>query len=145
MCSSDLLGLKRDAFRAGRAALPRLLLEDVSAEVFDAAVASRRCVVCVSAMPRAMVEPFLREYLGADGVVAPEMRELRGRYLGVMQDESEVLRGLDVEKVIAREEKGGDRDDIVGVGGLGSSFVHLSQKHCKVCLAYYRMYKFFIL
>ncbi|RLN40675.1 putative glycerol-3-phosphate acyltransferase 3 [Panicum miliaceum] len=135
MAVVSFLGLEKDAFRAGRAALPRLLLEDVSAEVFDAAVASRRRVVCVSAMPRAMVEPFLREYLGVDAVVAPEMREFRGRYLGVMQDESEVLRGLDVEKVIAvaasRAEKGGDGDDVVGVGGLGSSFVHLFQNHCK--------------
>ncbi|CAN6280707.1 unnamed protein product [Urochloa humidicola] len=138
MAVVSFLGLKKDAFRAGRAALPKLLLEDVSAEVFDAAVAAassppspgrRRCVF-VSAMPRAMVEPFLREYLGVagDAVVAPEMREFRGRYLGVMQGESEVLRGVDVEKVIAscREE-----DDVVGVGGLGSSFADLFQKHCK--------------
>ncbi|PAN44182.1 hypothetical protein PAHAL_9G022900 [Panicum hallii] len=133
MAAVSFLGLQKDAFRAGRAALPRLLLEDVSAEVFDAAVASsRRRVVCVSAMPRVMVEPFLREYLGVGAVVAPEMREFRGRYLGVMQDESEVLRGLDVEKVIAaREEKGRDGDDVVGVGGLGSSFLHLFQNHCK--------------
>ncbi|CAN6297174.1 unnamed protein product [Urochloa humidicola] len=139
MAIVSFVGLKKDAFRAGHAALPKLLLEDVSAEVFDAAVAAsssslpsprrRRCVF-VSAMPRPMVEPFLREYLGvdADAVVAPEMRELRGRYLGVMQGESEVLRGVDVEKVIAscREE-----DDVVGVGGLGSSFADLFQKHCK--------------
>ncbi|CAN6322076.1 unnamed protein product [Urochloa humidicola] len=131
MAVVSFLGLKKDAFRAGRAALPRLLLEDVSAEVFDAR--RRRCVF-VSAMPRPMVEPFLREYLAAagDAVVAPEMRELRGRYLGVMQSESEVVRGVDVEKVIAfreEEEKGGDV--VVGVGGLGSSFAQLFQKHCK--------------
>ncbi|CAN6308633.1 unnamed protein product [Urochloa humidicola] len=141
MAFVSFLGLKKDAFRAGRAALPKLLLEDVSAEVFDAAVAAassppspspgrrRRCVF-VSAMPLPMLEPFLREYLGVSGdaVVAPEMREFRGRYLGVMQGESEVLRGVDVEKVIAscREE-----DDVVGVGGLGSSFADLFQKHCK--------------
>ncbi|CAL4945262.1 unnamed protein product [Urochloa decumbens] len=137
MAVVSFLGLKKDAFRAGRAALPKLLLEDVSAEVFDAAARRRRCVF-VSGMPRAMVEPFLREYLGvaADAVVAPDMREFRGRYLGVMQGESEVLRGLDVEKLIAscreeeEEEKGGD-GVVVGVGGLGSSFVHLFQKHCK--------------
>ncbi|OEL33896.1 putative glycerol-3-phosphate acyltransferase 3 [Dichanthelium oligosanthes] len=138
MAFVSFLGLKKDSFRAGRAALPRLLLEDVSAVVFDAVVASpspsprRRCV-CVSAMPRAMVEPFLKEYLGvgADAVVAPEMREFRGRYLGVMQDEGELLRGLDVEKVIASEEKAGGSDVVVGVGGLGSSFAQLFQKHCK--------------
>ncbi|TKV90353.1 hypothetical protein SEVIR_9G022800v4 [Setaria viridis] len=131
MAVVSFLGLRKDAFRAGRAALPRLFLEDVSAEVFDATVARRRRCVCVSAMPRAMVEPFLKDYLGVDAVVAPEMRVFRGRYLGVMQGESEVLRGLDVEKMIAMAEKGGDGSDVVGVGGLGSSFVQLFQKHCK--------------
>jgi glycerol-3-phosphate acyltransferase len=155
MAAVSFLGLRTDALlRAGRAALPRLLLEDVSAEVFDAAVAGRRRCVCVSAvLPRAVVEPFLKEYLGVDAVVAPEMREFRGRYLGVMQGESEVLRarGLDVEKVIAcasAAEKGGGgggggSDVVVGVGGLGSSssFAHLFQKHCKVSthLSAYRL------
>lgn len=138
MAAVSFVGLRKDTFRAGRAALPRLLLEDVSAEVFDAAVRRRRCVVCVSAMPRVMAEPFLKEYLGVDAaVVAPEMREMRGRYLGVMQGESEVLRGMDVEMVIAMEKEkkggGGGSDVVVGVGGLGSSFSHLFQKHCKVC------------
>jgi glycerol-3-phosphate acyltransferase len=138
MAVVTFLGLRKDAFRAGRAALPKLLLEDVSAEVFDAAVAPpaprRRCV-CVSAMPRAMVQPFLVDYLGIDAVVAPEMREFRGYYLGVMDDESEVLRGLDVEKVIAGDKGGGGNDDdvVFGVAGLGSSFAQLFQKHCKVC------------
>ncbi|KXG37209.1 probable glycerol-3-phosphate acyltransferase 3 [Sorghum bicolor] len=136
MAVVTFLGLRKDAFRAGRAALPKLLLEDVSAEVFDAAVAPpaprRRCV-CVSAMPRAMVQPFLVDYLGIDAVVAPEMREFRGYYLGVMEDESEVLRGLDVEKVIAGDKGGGGNDDdvVFGVAGLGSSFAQLFQKHCK--------------
>ncbi|KAF8708672.1 hypothetical protein HU200_030054 [Digitaria exilis] len=129
MAAVCFVGLRKDTFRAGRAALPRLLLEDVSAEVFDAAF--RRRVVCVSAMPRVMVEPFLREYLGVDAVVAPEMREMRGRFLDVMQGESEVLRGLDVEMVIAREKEKAGGDVVVGVGGLGSSFSQLFQKHCK--------------
>ncbi|WVZ61148.1 hypothetical protein U9M48_011064 [Paspalum notatum var. saurae] len=141
MAAVSFVGLRKDAFRAGRAALPRLLLEDVSAEVFDAAVAvatARRRCVCVSAMPRPMVEPFLSEYLGVDAVVAPEMRELGGYYLGVMEAESEVLRRIDVDKVIAGEKTaagsgggGGGGGIVVGVGGLGSSFLQLFQKHCK--------------
>ncbi|CAD6207464.1 unnamed protein product [Miscanthus lutarioriparius] len=135
MAVVTFLGLRKDAFRVGRAALPKLLLEDVSAEVFDAAVAPprRRCV-CVSAMPRAMVQPFLAEYLGVDAVVAPEMREFRGYYLGVMEDENEVLRALDVGKVIAGDKAGGGSDDdvVVGVAGLGSSFAQVFQKHCKI-------------
>lgn len=134
MAAVTFLGLRKDAaaFRAGRASLPRLLLEDVSAEVFDAAVAPprRRCV-CVSAMPRAMVQPFLAEYLGVDAVVAPEVREFGGYYLGVMEDESEVLRRLDVDKVIAGDKKGGGCG-VFAVAGLGSSFDQLFQNHCKV-------------
>ncbi|XP_066334909.1 probable glycerol-3-phosphate acyltransferase 3 [Miscanthus floridulus] len=134
MAVVTFLGLRKDAFRAGGAALPKLLLEDVSAEVFDAAVAPprRRCV-CVSVMPRAMVLPFLVQYLGVDAVVAPEMREFRGYYLGVMEDESELLRELDVGKVIAGDKASGGSDDdvVVGVAGLGSSFAQVFQKHCK--------------
>jgi len=119
MAVVTFLGVRKDAFRASRAVLPKLLLEDVSAEVFDVAVAPprRRCV-CVSAMPRAMVQPFLAEY-----------------YLGIMEDEREVLRALDVGKVIAGDKAGGGSDDdvVVGVAGLGSSFAQVFQKHCKVC------------
>jgi glycerol-3-phosphate acyltransferase len=136
MAVVTFLGVRKDAFRASRAALPKLLLEDVSAEVFDVAVAPprRRCV-CVSAMPRAMVQPFLAEYLGVDAVVAPEMREFRGYYLSIMEDEREVLRALDVGKVFAGDKAGGGSDDdvVVGVAGLGSSFAQVFQKHCKVC------------
>lgn len=136
MAMVSFFGLRKDvAFRAGRVVLPKLLLEDVSAEVFDAAVASRRRCVCVSAMPRAMVEPFLKEYLGIDAVIVPEMREFRGQrgyYLGVMEEEGEVLQRLDVEEVIAGEIKGGGSCDVVGIGGLWSAFDQLFQKHCKV-------------
>ncbi|GJM97140.1 hypothetical protein PR202_ga14045 [Eleusine coracana subsp. coracana] len=133
MAVVSFLGLRKDAFRAGRAALPKLLMEDVSTEVFETAVAARRrrCV-CVSAMPEVMVEPFLREYLlGADDVVvAPEMREFMGFYLGVMEEEDEVVRRMSVEEVIIAAGEKGD-DVVVGVGGLGCSFDDLFQKHCK--------------
>ncbi|KAJ1292861.1 hypothetical protein BS78_01G022700 [Paspalum vaginatum] len=143
MAAVSFVGLRKDAFRAGRAALPRLLLVDVSAEVFDAAMVVRRRCVCVSAMPRPLVEPFLSECLGVgvDAVVAPEMRELGGYYLGVMEGESEVLRRMDVDsKAIAGEKEllgggtagcGSDVGVAVGIGGLGSSFLQLFQKHCK--------------
>ncbi|CAM0877699.1 unnamed protein product [Alopecurus aequalis] len=128
-------GLRKDAFgRLGMAVMPKLFLEDVSAEVFQAATSyaaaarqgrRRRCV-CVSAMPRAMVEPFLREYLAVDAVVAPELKELGGYYLGLVEDEGEVVRKMDVEDVIG--DKGGA---VVGIGGLACSFQQLFQKYCK--------------
>lgn len=132
-------GLRKDAFgRLGMAVLPKLFLQDVSAEVFHAATSApaaaggarrrRRCV-CVSGMPRVMVEPFLKQYLAVDAVVAPELRELGvgGYYLGLMEDEGEVARRMDVEEVIGA--KGGA---VVGIGGQGCSFQHIFQKYCKV-------------
>ena len=129
-------GLRKDAFgRLGMAVMPKLFLEDVSAEVFQAATSSvaaarqgrrRRCV-CVSSMPRAMVEPFLREYLAIDAVVAPDLKEIGGYYLGLVEDEGEVVRKMDVEEVIG--DKGGA---VVGIRALGCSFQQLFQKYCKL-------------
>jgi glycerol-3-phosphate acyltransferase len=129
-------GLRKDSFgRLGMAVMPKLFLEDVSAEVFQAATSSaaaaqrgrrRRCV-CVSGMPRAMVAPFLKEYLAVDAVVAPELKELWGYYIGLVEDEGEMVRKMDVEEVIGY--KGGA---VVGIGGLECSFQQLFQKYCKV-------------
>ncbi|KAF7075991.1 hypothetical protein CFC21_080710 [Triticum aestivum] len=129
-------GLRKDAFgRLGMAVMPKLFLQDVSAEVFHAATSApatagaarrrRRCV-CVSSMPRVMVESFLKEYLAVDAVVAPELRELGGYYLGLVEDEGEAMRRMDVEEAIGA--KGGA---VVGIGGLGCSFRHIFQKYCK--------------
>uniref|UniRef100_A0A453MD74 Phospholipid/glycerol acyltransferase domain-containing protein n=1 Tax=Aegilops tauschii subsp. strangulata TaxID=200361 RepID=A0A453MD74_AEGTS len=126
-------GLRKDAFgRLGMAVMPKLFLQDVSAEVFHAATSApatagaarrrRRCV-CVSSMPRVMVESFLKEYLAVDAVVAPELRELGGYYLGLVEDEGEAMRRMDVEEAIGA--KGGA---VVGIGGLGCSFRHIFQK-----------------
>ncbi|KAI4986345.1 hypothetical protein ZWY2020_018975 [Hordeum vulgare] len=128
MAMVTFAGLRKDAFgRLGMAVMPKLFLQDVSAEVFHAATSAptaaaggarrrRRCV-CVSGMPRAMVEPFLKEYLAIDAVVAPELRELGGYYLGLVEDEGEAVRRMDVEEVIGA--KGGA---VVGIGGLRCSF-----------------------
>ena len=130
-------GLRKDAFgRLGMAVMPKLVLPDASAEVGPAATSApgpsggarrrRRCV-CVSSMPRAMVEPFLKEYLAVDAVIAPELRELGGYYRGRVEDDREVARRMDGEEVIGA--KGGA---VVGIGGQGCSFQHIFQKYCKV-------------
>uniref|UniRef100_A0A0D9Y7R3 Glycerol-3-phosphate acyltransferase RAM2/GPAT1-8 HAD-like domain-containing protein n=1 Tax=Oryza glumipatula TaxID=40148 RepID=A0A0D9Y7R3_9ORYZ len=140
MAMVSFAGVRKDGFRLGSSALPRLLLEDVSAEVFEAAAVRRRgrrrrCV-CVSGMPREMVEPFLREYLGVDAVVAPEVRAFGGYYLGLMESDGEVLRRLDMEEVIGGGEEemtcgDGDGRVVVGIGGRGRSFSRIFQKYCK--------------
>ncbi|KAF0912334.1 hypothetical protein E2562_014006 [Oryza meyeriana var. granulata] len=136
MVMVSFAGVRKDGFRLGSAVMPKLFLEDVSAEVFEAAVAlaGRRRVVCVSAMPREMVEPFLKEYLGVDAVVAPELRAFRGYYLGLTEADGEVMQRLDMEEVIGvKERSGGDGHElvVVGIGGLGSSFHQLFQNYCK--------------
>ncbi|KAL5219310.1 hypothetical protein ABZP36_019994 [Zizania latifolia] len=133
MIMVSFLGVRKDGFRLGRAVMPKLFLEDVSAEVFEEAAARRRRCVCVSAMPREMVEPFLKEHLGVDAVVAPELRVFRGYYLGLTEDDGEVLRRLDMEEVIGAKECCGDGDGsvVVGIGGRGSSFHLFFQKYCK--------------
>jgi glycerol-3-phosphate acyltransferase len=126
MAAAAFCGLRAGAFRAGRAVLPRWLLEDVAAEALR--VALRRGgaggdparVVWASAMPRVMVEPFLREYLlvpPAAAVAAREMKTLCGFYTGVMAG------GDGCGKVISelRKKKAGDDDNnVVGFSGGGS-------------------------
>ncbi|KAF0901761.1 hypothetical protein E2562_006227 [Oryza meyeriana var. granulata] len=96
MAVVSFVGVRKDGFRLGGAVMPKLFLEDVSADVFEAATSAvlrrrrRRCV-CVSAMPREMVEPFLKEYLGVDAVVAPELRAFGGYYLGLTESDGEEM------------------------------------------------------
>uniref|UniRef100_A0ACD5YDK0 Uncharacterized protein n=1 Tax=Avena sativa TaxID=4498 RepID=A0ACD5YDK0_AVESA len=124
-------GLRAARFRAGRAVLPRWLLEDVGLEAFDAvrrrplgAAGKRAVVVWASRMPRVMLEPFLKEYLiadAADVVAAREMKVLWGFYTGLMEKgdgeaASEARKKLMESTVVG--------DDVVGFSG-GSSMEFL--------------------
>ncbi|TKW02434.1 hypothetical protein SEVIR_8G244100v4 [Setaria viridis] len=94
MAAAAFCGLRAGRFRAGRAVLPKWLMDDLAAEAFDAVRAAaaagkgngRPAVVGVTAMPRVMVDGFLREYLGVEHVVAPEMKVKWGFYTGLMED-----------------------------------------------------------
>ncbi|CAL4898653.1 unnamed protein product [Urochloa decumbens] len=130
MAAVAFCGLRERTFRAGRAVLPRWLLEDVAAEALDAArpaaggdhhAAAR--VVWASAMPRVMVEPFLREYLLVPPEAAVAARELKtawGFYTGLMERDfvhdtvSSALR-----KNMAAG--GGAGGDVVGFTAAGST------------------------
>ncbi|KAL6847384.1 hypothetical protein ACP4OV_023237 [Aristida adscensionis] len=123
MAAVAFCGLRASRFRAGRAVLPRWLLEDVAAEAFAAAAggggspAAR--VVWASAMPRVMVEPFLREYLlvpPAAAVAAREMRTAWGFYTGLMEGYDGGRGGEAVG--------GGDGDgDVLGFSGGSMEFL----------------------
>ncbi|KAF8737427.1 hypothetical protein HU200_014155 [Digitaria exilis] len=138
MSAVAFIGLRSGArFRAGRAVLPKWLMEDVAAEAFDAvrtAAAGGRRVVCITAMPRVMVESFIREYLlGMEEdvvVVAPEMKVVWGFYTGIMEDEG---RDDQHEKVVMATEREDKEKPAAVVGFAGSSefLKHPLARRCK--------------
>ncbi|XP_028757472.1 probable glycerol-3-phosphate acyltransferase 3 [Neltuma alba] len=81
----SFFGIKKDTFRIGSSVLPKFFLEDVGCEGFEAVMTFRR-KVAISKMPRIMVENFLNEYIGAETVVAGEVKSLYGYFLGFMED-----------------------------------------------------------
>lgn len=106
-------GLRAARFRAGRAVLPRWLLQDVALQGFDLAVSPARrqrqssSALYVSRMPRVMVEPFLKEYLliqdqesRDDVIVAREMKTTWGFCTGFMEDYQWDLAGVVEEDAI---------------------------------------------
>ncbi|CAO2142843.1 unnamed protein product [Urochloa humidicola] len=128
MAAAAFCGLRASRFRAGHAVLPKWLLDDLAAESFEAAVAGagKKKVVGVTAMPRVMVDGFLREYLGFDTVVALEMKVKWGLFTGAMEDAA----GEVVEKVAmaaVEEEKG----VVVGLAGSAEFLDHPAARCCK--------------
>lgn len=103
MAAVSFCGLRAARFRAGRAVLPKWLMEDVAAEGFQAVRAAGSRAVCVTAMPRVMVDGFLREYLGVHAVVAREMKVVWGFYTGIMED-ARPAEGAEMVKKAAEEQ-----------------------------------------
>jgi glycerol-3-phosphate acyltransferase len=87
-------GLKKEEVtRVGRSVLPKHLLEDVGMEGLEMIKCNMqpRAVICVTRMPRVMVETFVREYIkGVEGVVGTEVKTLGSYYTGFFMDEREV-------------------------------------------------------
>ncbi|XVE55434.1 hypothetical protein DITRI_Ditri03aG0158300 [Diplodiscus trichospermus] len=81
----SFVGIRKDKFRAGTAILPKSFLEDVGFQGFDMVMSYKR-KVAVTGMPKIMVEGFLRDYLGIDAVIARELKEFRGYFLGLMEE-----------------------------------------------------------
>ncbi|OAY69088.1 putative glycerol-3-phosphate acyltransferase 3 [Ananas comosus] len=118
------LGIKREGFRVGKAILPKFLMEDVGLEGFKALnKGSKR--VCVSRMPRVMVEGFLKDYLEVEVVIGRELKEFHGYYTGLMEEEGEAMERLDLKELM------GMGDGVVGMGGYASSLHHPLFSLCK--------------
>ncbi|KAM3352125.1 hypothetical protein ACQJBY_023790 [Aegilops geniculata] len=118
MAMAAFCGLQESRFHAGRAVLPKWFMEDVAVEAFEAMRGAKRRV-CVTNMPRVMVEGFLREYLGADVVVGMRMKVLCGFYTGIMEEEDVALE----KKKIMLE------NDAVGLSG-SLEFLQHPLSHC---------------
>ncbi|CAO2142814.1 unnamed protein product [Urochloa humidicola] len=135
MAAAAFCGLRASRFRAGRAVLPKWLLDDLSAESFEAVKVGeegdkgkrRREVVGVTAMPRVMVDGFLREYLGFDTVVAPEMKVKWGFFTGAMEDAAGEVGDDKVVVLPETEEKG----VVVGLAGSVEFLDHPAARCCK--------------
>uniref|UniRef100_A0ACD6AD26 Uncharacterized protein n=1 Tax=Avena sativa TaxID=4498 RepID=A0ACD6AD26_AVESA len=114
-------GLRESRLRAGRAVLPKWFMEDVTLEGFEAMRGARRRV-CVTRMPMVMVDGFLREYLGAEVVVARGMKVLCGFYTGLMEEEEEVILNKEARKIMME-------GDAVGFSG-SLEFLRHPLSHC---------------
>ncbi|XP_042454652.1 probable glycerol-3-phosphate acyltransferase 3 isoform X2 [Zingiber officinale] len=87
MALVSFVGIKEEKFRAGRAVLPKFFLEEMRSEWSEVLDEAKLKVMCVSQMPRVMIEGFLKEYLEVETVVARELKVFAGYYTGFMEEE----------------------------------------------------------
>ncbi|XP_022766372.1 probable glycerol-3-phosphate acyltransferase 2 [Durio zibethinus] len=116
----SFVGIRKEKFRAGTAILPKFFLEDVGCEGFDIVMSFTRNVA-VTGMPKIMVEGFLTDYLGIDAVVARELKEFGGYFLGLMEEKMDA--GLVINQKISTQN--------IGLGCFRKSHDQKIFSHCK--------------
>uniref|UniRef100_A0A0E0MU11 Phospholipid/glycerol acyltransferase domain-containing protein n=1 Tax=Oryza rufipogon TaxID=4529 RepID=A0A0E0MU11_ORYRU len=140
MATVALVGLEeREVARVGRAVMPRFLMAAAAAEGAEAVRAARRSVAVSATLPRVMVEAFLREHVGVDAVVGPELRSVAGVVAGIMDDADAArvaarrLRALLGDEMDQGEADGaGAAVGLVGEGRSGGTVHYLfSRYYCK--------------
>ncbi|WVZ55605.1 hypothetical protein U9M48_006245 [Paspalum notatum var. saurae] len=82
-----------DIQSAARAVLPKAYAEDVRPDAWRVFAACARRRLVLTATPRVMAEPFLRDILGADAVAGTELATWRGRATGWVDARRGVLVG----------------------------------------------------
>lgn len=109
------LGLREEKVaRVARATLPKHFLEDIGREGLEIVGGFKRVVGLSRMIPRVMVEDFLKVYMGLEMVVGREVKMVRGRYVGLLEMESE--RKLGLEKL--------EETEMVGFGSCTGYFSH---------------------
>ena len=116
-------GIHVSSFREGNTVLPKHLLEDVGREGFKVLMAGKK-KVCVSRMPKVMVEDFLRKYLQVEVVVAKEMKVIGGYFTGFMEEKM-------VEKDLLGDVSD-DEDETLGFYCESDAPLHPLFSRCKV-------------
>ncbi|TKV93957.1 hypothetical protein SEVIR_9G264100v4 [Setaria viridis] len=118
-----------DIESAARAVLPRFYAADVHPGAWRVFSACARRRVVLTATPRVMAEPFLRECLGADAVAGTELATWRGRATGFVDARRGVLVGR--RKAEALREIFADDGNApdVGLGDSRSDYAFMSM--CK--------------
>uniref|UniRef100_A0A0E0CVP5 Phospholipid/glycerol acyltransferase domain-containing protein n=1 Tax=Oryza meridionalis TaxID=40149 RepID=A0A0E0CVP5_9ORYZ len=119
-----------DVESAARAVLPRFYAADVHPAAWRVFAAcgggggrGRRLVV--TATPRVMAEPFLRDYLGVDAVAGTELAAWRGRATGMVDARRGVLVGERKAEAVREMVGDGEMPDI-GLGGRRSDYAFMS-------------------
>ncbi|XP_054804301.1 probable glycerol-3-phosphate acyltransferase 3 [Prosopis cineraria] len=118
-------GIKAKSFRAGRAVLPKFLLENVGSEMFEILNRGGK-KVAVSNLPQVMVESFLKEYLEIDLVVGRQLKVFCGYYVGLMEG-----RKIVAPHALNQVREGQGRADAIGIWGFNKSLDSELLSHCK--------------
>ncbi|KAL6627623.1 hypothetical protein ACP70R_031349 [Stipagrostis hirtigluma subsp. patula] len=143
MATVALVGLEeKEVDRVGRAVLPKFFLEAAAAEGVAAARAAARVVAVSATFPRVMVDGFLREYVGVDAIVGPEVRSVGGVLAG-MEDEDDaaemaakrVRAMFGAELEAAGKKDGGGAVGLVGAASSGRVHYLFSPYYCKETFA----------
>jgi len=137
MATVALVGLEeKEVARISRAVLPKFFLEAAAAEGVAAVQAAARVVAVSATFPRVMVDGFLKEYVGVDAVVGPEVRSVGGVLAGLMDEEDEAEMATKTLRALFGDELevAGKKGAVGLVGPASSGRVHclFSPYYCKV-------------
>ncbi|PAN31617.1 hypothetical protein PAHAL_5G431600 [Panicum hallii] len=140
MATVALVGLEeKEVARVGRAVLPKFFLEAAAAEGVAAVQAAARVVAVSATFPRVMLDGFLREYVGVDAVVGPEVRSVGGVLAGLVDEEHAAEMAAKRLRALfgAELEEAGKKGAVGLVGAASSGRVHylFSPYYCKETFA----------
>lgn len=120
-------GLKKKGVESvGRAVLPKFFLENLNLKVYEVLAATGSRVVFTS-VPRVMVDGFLKDYLGVDNVIGPELQTVGQYFTGFVSCSS----GFLVKHKALKDHFGDTKPDL----GITTSSLH-DQLFLSLCKVY---------